>query len=180
MVNMDNDTRVVDSGLTWNKWLAKYNFNVKRLGNCIENYNGVIQTSMLTGRGTLVPVNVYREIGLYDAENLPQYTADWDFSLRANRKGYKLIICYKAVVKSEVSLTGIGSKYERPNIKRFLSSFFTIKSPNWWKARFYFAKRNLPWWYFIIYLLKDYIRIIGSFFRRYLYMQIKKQRTNYF
>jgi GT2 family glycosyltransferase len=167
-VDINNPSLVIDSGLIWNKWLAKYHFNTKRYGYAIEKYNGVLETSMLSGRGTLIPCEVFRDIGLYDSSHMPQYAADQDFSLRAVRKNYELFICCSAIVKSEKEKTGLGLAYKAPNLKIFVLSIFSIKSPNWLKSRFYFIWKNVPKLYLPIYLVIDYLRIVGSFSRRYM------------
>lgn len=174
VVDINNPSSVIDSGLIWNKWLAKYHFNTKRYGCEVGKYNGVLETSMLSGRGTLIPCEVFRDIGLYDSSHMPQYAADQDFSLRATREGYELLICCSATVKSEKDKTGLGLVYNAPNLKIFGQSFFSIKSPNWLKSRFFFTWKNVPKLYLPVYLVIDYLRIIGSFLRRYLAYKLNK------
>jgi GT2 family glycosyltransferase len=60
-------------------------------------------TESLTGCGTLVPAECYREIGLYDAVRFPQYHADAEFVLRAARKGWPALIETRAVVWNDVA-----------------------------------------------------------------------------
>lgn len=45
----------------------------------------------LPGMGTLVPKEIIREIGWWDAEIFPQYHGDSDFTFRAKTAGYKII-----------------------------------------------------------------------------------------
>lgn len=52
------------------------------------------QVDVLPGRGTLIPIEVFQKIGLYDFKRLPHYGADYEFSRRANMYGYKLLINY--------------------------------------------------------------------------------------
>lgn len=60
---------------------------------------------ILPGCGVLVPTAVYRDIGLYDASRFPQYHADSEFTLRAHRRGYEILVDTAAVVANDVSQT---------------------------------------------------------------------------
>ena len=62
--------------------------------------------SVLSGRGTLIPVEAFRRVGLYDQERLPHYGADWEFSRRAQRAGFELLLDYRARVFSREGATG--------------------------------------------------------------------------
>jgi GT2 family glycosyltransferase len=52
----------------------------------------------LPGRGTLVPVRVFRRIGNFRRWLLPHYAADYEFAARAKRRGEKLLISTRAAV----------------------------------------------------------------------------------
>jgi GT2 family glycosyltransferase len=52
----------------------------------------------LTGCGTLIPVDCFRETGYYDARRYPQYHADAEFVLRAAKHGWRALVHTKAVV----------------------------------------------------------------------------------
>jgi GT2 family glycosyltransferase len=60
---------------------------------------------LLTGCGTLVPADCYREIGLYDERWCPQYHADSEFVLRATRRGYRALVEVHAVIWNDVDNT---------------------------------------------------------------------------
>ena len=78
----------------------------------------------LASRGVLVPIEVFQKIGLFSTI-LPHHAADYDFSMRAKRRGFTLVMSYDAVVYSK----------DRPGDKQF---------PFWQK---YFSRRsssNIP------------------------------------
>lgn len=60
-----------------------------------------IEADALCGNGTLVPVGVFRTIGLYDERNLPQYHADADLVLRARRAGWRAVVETASVVRND-------------------------------------------------------------------------------
>lgn len=73
----------------------------------------------LSGRGTLVPIPVFRKIGLF-RKILSHYAADYDFFIRAKKAGFKLLMSHEAVVFSK----------DRPGCKRrgFWKSYFSKRS----------------------------------------------------
>jgi GT2 family glycosyltransferase len=53
-----------------------------------------------SGRGTLIPVAVFREVGLYDDARLPHYGADYELSRRARDRGFELVCSTDARVRT--------------------------------------------------------------------------------
>ncbi|MDI6716136.1 MAG: glycosyltransferase family 2 protein [Actinomycetota bacterium] len=62
---------------------------------------------VLPGRGTLVPIEVFKKIGNFDVKRLPHYGADYEFMVRAKRAGYKLVVSHKAKVYADYSVSGL-------------------------------------------------------------------------
>lgn len=52
------------------------------------------------GRATLIPVEVFRRVGNFNAEQFPHYFGDSELSSRARRAGFELIVSLKARVES--------------------------------------------------------------------------------
>lgn len=62
---------------------------------------------VLSGRGTLIPVEVFRKIGTFNEARLPHYGADYEFSIRARRAGFKLLVSHRAKVRGKLEITGL-------------------------------------------------------------------------
>jgi GT2 family glycosyltransferase len=62
---------------------------------------------VLSGRGTLIPIEVFKAIGNFDQKRLPHYGADYEFSIRARRAGFKLVTSHLALVYAKHDITGI-------------------------------------------------------------------------
>lgn len=77
----------------------------------------------LSTKGTLYPVQVFKEIGNFDAKHFPQYFSDYEFSIRAKRNGYKLCVCPTSRIYNFTSNTGIGDKI---NKKTKISDIFNL------------------------------------------------------
>lgn len=131
----------------------------------IVSQKKIVDSDTLTGRGVLIPFEVFLKIGFYDAVRFKQYMADIEFSVRARKAGYKLVVSIPSVVYSHVDATGLQIKPDM-SFGKFWRGLSSIKSPINLSARYYFAMRHAPtkWLYFLL----DVGRIFtGYFIRRF-------------
>lgn len=94
-------------------------------------------TDTMPGNGVLIPAAVFRDVGLYDAENLPQYHADSDLVLRARAAGYKPVVSLKSVIYNDI-LT-------KPLVNNRTDLVLSKKSDRYWKAVWATVRRYAPW-----------------------------------
>ena len=89
----------------------------------------------LTTRGILIPVEVFKRIGTF-TRLFPHHMADLNFSIKAKRAGFNLLINYEAVVYSK----------ERTGEKGwpFWTNFFTRRSSSNIGANIMFIMLNTP------------------------------------
>jgi GT2 family glycosyltransferase len=162
-------------GSKWNRITAKHinNFKDGEIIN-LDVLPDAIDTDVLPGRGTLIPIYIFKKIGFYDNNNFPQYAADYDFSLRAKESGYNLIISTDSLVFSEVKETGINFKYSKPSFSTFIKSLHSIRSANNLKIRIRFAKKHTKFW--VLYIIFDVFRLMGSFFRSIIKYYYRRAR----
>lgn len=94
---------VQDAGvhIDWNKFVF-----LKLQGTKFQKINNSVDT--LACRGLLIPIEVFHAIGTF-GRMLPHYSADYIFSIRAKRHGFKLVMSYDATVYSK----------DRPGDKEF-------------------------------------------------------------
>jgi len=164
-VNDEDESVIVDAGVRINWLTAKYtNLGKGQKYNIILKPLSLLQrVDVLPGRGTLIPVRAFRDVGLYDAKRMPHYGADYEFSRRANIKGYDLLINYKAIVICKVKFTGLNNRVNKINLGDLIKSFFSIRSPNNLKYRLHFARLCCVGWKFPVFYAFDVSRlIIGS------------------
>lgn len=167
-VNINNPNTIVYVGTIWDNFTAKYRspaevkFSYQQL---TANYD-FIPSDMLTGRGTLIPIKAFNNLGLYDEQNFPHYMADEDFALRGKKAGYKILVSTKAYVKSHIEATGLNFKNQDKSLGNFIKSLTSIRSANNLRYRFLWAKKhaNMPLIYFSI----DVLRIFGSYLKSVL------------
>lgn len=125
-----------------------------------------VAVSLACGQGTLFPVRVFREIGLYDQRHLPHYAADYDLTLRAGRAGYPIYLNRQCRVYAYVEETGLVKVLERFSLRSFIDYFTSIRSPGNLKVRWWYGWNNCPRHCLPSYLLLDFLRVIGGYFKR--------------
>jgi len=112
-----------------------------------------VEVDLLTARCLLHPIEVFWTIGNYDAELLPHYGGDDEFTARAKRSGYGLYILPSTVVYLD------NGDDNGKHSNRFLSGLFGIRSSvnliNKWK----FTRSSVPMYarptYYFIAIIKS-------------------------
>jgi len=149
-------------------WLLARATPVNFESHHIDNNNDVIEITHASGRGTLFPIAVFNKIGLYDEHHLPHYAADYDFSFKAVRAGFRIYVSKNCRVFSYIDATGMTSVMSRFSIRGFVDYFTGMRSPANLKTRFWVGWNNCPKSILPIYLVIDFIRISGSYFRHFM------------
>ena len=106
----------------------------------------VYKSIVLPGRGLFIPSWVFKKIGFFDEKALPQYKADYDFVLRANKNNIHSFISWDSIIFSYVETTGKGSTFTRQSLFAFCISLFQKKSRTNFFQNFLYYKRHLPLW----------------------------------
>lgn len=122
-----------------------------------------VESHSLPGRGTLIPMEVFDRIGLYDSKKYIHYMADIEFSVRARKAGYRLIVNVASVVYEYIKATGIQVE-RKISLKDFINGFTSIKSPTNLRIRYNFAIAHSRTK--IIYFCFDVARICAGFLLR--------------
>jgi len=156
-VDYDQKDVVIDGGLKINWFSAKFRkLNVLSRNGTEPSFYKV---SALPGRGTLIPKHVFDKIGLYDARTFPHYGADYDFSLRAYRAGFALVLHPSCHLYTKTKLTGISNVHRKISMREWLQSFSSIKSPNNLEIRLRFGLRHAPLLCRPSFILCDLLRV---------------------
>jgi GT2 family glycosyltransferase len=146
-VSVDSvDERTIVDGGSMVAWTSAKWWSINRgrsLQDCLREGIRFTEPSCLPGRGTLIPVDCLHRVGLFDARRLPHYAADYEFSIRAARAGYRLLMSYEAPVISDVEATGISIKQHLP-WRKLGQVFFSRRSPSCLLYRWRFAVLAAP------------------------------------
>lgn len=159
--NRDSDT-IVDGGPHINWVTAKGGSHHSGESLQAVRGDGIAHTepNLLPGRGTLIPVQCIRDIGNFEAKRLPHYGADYEFSARARRAGYDLVMSYEAPVYSEVEATGVSTKRSRLAWGAFWRMFTSRRSPACLLYRWRFGILSAPRHLAPIFLVMDTARVL--------------------
>ncbi len=122
------------------------------------------ESDSLPGRGTLIPVAAVSRVGFYDDRRFPQYFGDEDFSLRAKAAGFALFVSNNATLLSHVEMTGTGRHNQ--TLASFVSSLFSVRSPNQLSRRWRFIWRHCPVPFRLTFSLLDTVKIVTAFHRK--------------
>jgi N-acetylglucosaminyl-diphospho-decaprenol L-rhamnosyltransferase len=167
VVDIKKPEIIYDGGRIVNWWTAKtrwLNVNAK-LSDYGRGY--CVDVSFLTGWGTLIPMSVFREVGLYDDKHFQQ-CGDIELPVRAKNAGYRLIVSYAPIVKIHTDPSDGGKNAASSySLRDLYGYFFDIKSNFRLKYRFFFSlktARNPV--AFISFLLFDLVRISWHFLVR--------------
>ena len=120
----------------------------------------------LTGRGVLIPINVFQKIGLYDTIHFKQ-GGDIEFPARARLHGYNLVVCYNLIVRCNSDATFATNDKKIYKLNQLKDYFFHIKSNYNIKYRFWYAyKTSRTLFHAITYFIWDMARTSLNFLRK--------------
>lgn len=133
----------------------------------LSSATSVVESDSLPGRGVLIPFSVFEEIGLYDAQRFKQYMADVEFTVRAKKAGYRLVVSVASVVYGYISATGLQLKPDL-SFRKFWAGLSSTRSPINLILRYRFAMQHAPTkgLYFVL----DVGRIFAGYFLRRLHL----------
>jgi len=156
---VDKDT-IVPSGTIVKSWILNLTSHVYSSNSyrSLSDYSPV-KVDILTGRSVLYPVEVFRAIGNFNAQDFPHYGGDDEFTIRANRLGWGLRLVPKSAVYIDQNATGLNPTIRLLSIKLLLLSIFSIRSTNNVIVRTKLAIKIAPWYAVPTYLCTSYLKI---------------------
>lgn len=145
--------------------------NMPHAEGSLKDFTTPAQPEWLTGMGALIPVQAYKDVGLYDAKHFPHYLADADFSLRAKKDGgYNLWVTPDARLVFDEASSWFGNCTRKPKLGYMYELLFDVKSPMNLKSRYVFYKKHLKLFRlkFVIYNIRYIPRVFLNFISSYL------------
>jgi GT2 family glycosyltransferase len=169
VIDERDNSSVIDGGIRIHWFTAKFEKLMSGINyqELLRGKNVLPQVDALSGRGALIPAQVFLEHGLFNARLLPHYAADYEFSIRAKSKGYSLFMNYEAVLIHRDEQGG----YKRASYswRHLLESFTSIRSPNNLYYRWNFARLCCPWYWLVFFYLLDVIRVFWGELRNQIF-----------
>lgn len=155
------------------------NFNITPFGK-LDNlkYQHIREVDSVAGMGMLVPVSIFKAIGLFDEKNFPHYYADTEFALRAKKAGFKNLFCPDSVIYNNPETTWKYPDEFSKNILKYLlfdkGSGYLLKA----HLNLYFKYWPKAVW-FIPFCLLYFKCIAGVLKLLFLYFLIKIKKLFY-
>lgn len=157
-----NELVYIGANIDWR--YAKY--NQVAINTSIRNSNSdFVSVTHFPGRGLLIPVSVFQNIGFFDSKNFPQTLADFDFTHRAKEYGYDIFcnLDVKLVIYSELSST--VKLRSRKTLRNFCKHLFSIQGGSNLPRFIKYAKKNCPRKYKLQFILIGTVRRIFGYWK---------------
>ncbi len=138
-----------------------------------EDQHGLHEVTHFPGRGLLIPAEVFHKIGLYDAKRFPQAAADYDFTHRAVRAGYRIFCNHDAKLLIYPDASGYAQLRRKKNLKNYYYHLFGIKGGGNLKRFTVYTIRNCPTWYQPWFLLRGYIQRVFGYWRDFIFERLQ-------
>jgi GT2 family glycosyltransferase len=127
-----------------------------------QEFNQIKHVDWLTGMGTIVPREIVEKIGYWDNLNFPQYHGDSDFTYRAKRAGFKVIVHPSLVLFNAVKNSGIEHE---GSIKKLFQLMTDIRSKSNLRKNFKFYRLYATSFRAFVPLIWLYVQIFGGFIK---------------
>lgn len=127
-----------------------------------KNTNDLHKVDWLPGMGTVIPYSCICEVGQWDEKLFPQYHGDIDFTLRAKKKGFEIVVSRKLIIYNFIEYSSYSSnnKKEIINSLKFINSRYNLKK----NILFYHRHTITPLWMVIV--IKNYIKYFLFVFKK--------------
>lgn len=121
----------------------------------------VVDIDFLPGTATATPVSIVRSIGTINADLLPHYHGDSEYSYRVKRSGYPVLLCRDLRVLHDIDATeAVGSRMVRPRLTDLVKSFFSKRSGNSLRHKWNFARACCPAWAIVPFMISDTVKVL--------------------
>lgn len=104
----------------------------------------LIRADMLAGRALLVPIAAARTLGLPAHRVLPHYGADYEYTRRAVRSGFRLYVATHPTVVSDTGNTGSRANASAVRLPQRVRLLTSLRSPSNLLYRSRFIVRTYP------------------------------------
>ncbi|WP_075589782.1 glycosyltransferase family 2 protein [Labilibacter marinus] len=146
-------------------WKAKEVKYHKAFTPLTNSLSGLYNSKCLNGRGTLIPVSIFKEVEGYN-EQLPQYASDYDLTLRIQEAGYDAYISYDSPVYSYIEETGGGKSFVKQSSWSFFQSFNNAYAQTSLKMWFRYYKSHAPKSVFLLGFAMQQLRAVYAFYKK--------------
>ncbi len=128
-----------------------------------EERRGLHRVTHFPGRGLLIPAEVFRKVGFFDARHFPMTSADYDFAHRAVRAGYEIYCNYDSRIYMRVNASTTASYRSHFSLRNYVRYLTDIRSAGNLKYFFFYVIRNCPLPCIPLYMVAGFIVLIFGY-----------------
>lgn len=118
------------------------------------------EADWLPGMSLLVPTEVFRQGIWVDEAAFPQYSGDSDFTIRARKGGFRLIVWPESRIYNKVRCSGLDTRLllgaEPFSLRLFTQTLTSVKSSMAIRTKARWVFRHAPFWSWPTFLLRSY------------------------
>jgi N-acetylglucosaminyl-diphospho-decaprenol L-rhamnosyltransferase len=166
VVDIDRPDLICDGGTLINWWTAKVTKLNRGMPVAAFGPQYRLDVSVLSGRGVLIPVHVFRKVGIYNDRHYQQ-SGDEELPVRAKKAGYRLKMSYDCMVKGHTKTSyglNVADAYSVKDIRKY---FFDVRSNRRLRSCAFFAYDTAANPFaFVSFLFMDLTRNVVHFVRR--------------
>lgn len=108
--------------------------------------NEVVFCDMLSGRSLLMPIKVFKKIGIFDERRFPHCFADLEFTHRAKLNGFTLVANTKSKIYTELNSNNFSVYLVKSRRQDFLKGMFNVKYGYSLNTIFFLAFMHKPFY----------------------------------
>lgn len=124
-IDVKNKNKII-SGLIKVDWQTGIFSNALKNKKTLKKY--FYDANTLQTKGTLIPIEVFNKVGLFDEKHFPHYASDYEFFIRAKKAGFNLLVSSQAKVYCDQSRTGVFDEKGKITPDKLLELAFSRKS----------------------------------------------------
>jgi GT2 family glycosyltransferase len=125
--------------INWNKFF----FSSIKINSEEKSYCNDIDT--LPGRGTIIPIDIVRDVGNINVKKFPHYFADYEYFCRIKERGYTLFVTYETKIFMYPDKTGLVlNKKNKINIFKKINIYLSRRSKSNIFAQYNFIDTVAP------------------------------------
>jgi GT2 family glycosyltransferase len=127
-------------------------------------YGTAREVDWFLGQGVLLHKSCFEKVGYFDEKVFPQYHADIDYSLRAKKAGFRIMVYPELLCWNDTEMSGI-SHIKKKSIPVFIRTLFSLRSNYNIMKDIRFYNRHTTNIVAYKYLLIKYIEYVGGYIK---------------
>lgn len=104
----------------------------------------LVPVDMLAGRALMGAAAIFRDVGYVDSDRFPHYSADYEYTLRAKRRGYELFVTTAVRVFNDIDNSGAKGLRDTHPFAIRIRGLYSLRSAQNLTVRTRFVLRCYP------------------------------------